>query len=61
MTNTNYAKYIPMYALIFTCFGPILIMITFTYLTHHTIQLTRALAEQGVNSQLIRIVSSDVI
>lgn len=59
--NNDYARYIPIYLLTFTCIGPVIIMIIFGYLTYRNIQVIRILTEQLFDRQLIKMASFYVL
>ncbi|CAF1453641.1 unnamed protein product [Adineta ricciae] len=61
LVNSAYAKYIPIYSLSLTCFGPIIVMIVFSYLAHQNIQSTRVLAEQQAGRQLRKMTLFHVV
>jgi hypothetical protein len=55
-TNTIYSLYIFIYLVAYMFIIPILIMVIFGYLTYRNISLTRALAEQHADRQLIQMI-----
>lgn len=60
-TNYIYATYHAIFVIGFLCIVPSLLMIIFGYLAYHNIHLTRALADQRADRQLIRMVLVEVI
>ncbi|CAF0934621.1 unnamed protein product [Adineta ricciae] len=60
IANANYAIYISIHVLSFTCIIPVLVTVIFGYLTYRSIHSTRALVEQQVDRQLVRMVFSEV-
>ncbi|CAF1420530.1 unnamed protein product [Adineta ricciae] len=59
--NARYADYIPFYLLGLICAIPIVVMVTFGYLTYRNIHLTRTLARQYADRQLVRMVLFQII
>ncbi|CAF1420662.1 unnamed protein product [Adineta ricciae] len=59
--NARYADYIPFYLLGLICAIPIVVMVTFGYLTYRNIHLTRALVRQYADRQLVRMVLFQII
>jgi hypothetical protein len=55
-TDPSYSFYLSMYILLFQCLIPVLIMVLFGYLTYRNIQMTRVLAEQHADRQLVRMI-----
>ncbi|CAF1316528.1 unnamed protein product [Adineta ricciae] len=60
IANANYAIYISVHVLSFTCIIPVLVTVIFGYLTYRSIHSTRVLVEQQVDRQLVRMVLSEV-
>jgi hypothetical protein len=54
-TNKIYLTYISIYTLGHTCAIPILVMVIFGWLTYRNIRLTRVLAEQHADRQLVKM------
>ncbi|CAF1213618.1 unnamed protein product [Adineta steineri] len=60
-TSAAYAIYVSVYVLSFTCIIPVVILVAFGYLTYRNIQLTRVLAEQQADHQLVKMTMIQVI
>jgi hypothetical protein len=60
-TNAGYAIYSPIYLLGLICGIPVLVMVIFGYLTYRNIHLTRVLAEQQADRQLVRMILIQVL
>ncbi|CAF0858239.1 unnamed protein product [Adineta steineri] len=61
IVNAKYSIYASVYVLSLTCVIPIVVMIVFGYLTYRNIHLTRVLAEQQADHQLVRMTLIQVI
>jgi len=55
-SNAIYATYTPLYILILQCGIPVFVMIVFGFLTYRNMHLTRFLAEQHADRQLVRMI-----
>jgi hypothetical protein len=60
-TNASYAIYGLIYLLGLVCGIPVLVMVIFGYLTYRNIHLTRVLAEQQADRQLVRMILIQVV
>jgi hypothetical protein len=60
-TNASYAIYALIYLLGLVCGIPVLVMVIFGYLTYRNIHLTRVLAEQQADRQLVRMILIQVV
>jgi hypothetical protein len=60
-TNTVYVTYITIYLLTLVSFIPALVTLIFGYLTYRNIHLTRVLAEQQADRQLVRMTLIQVV
>ncbi|CAF1313874.1 unnamed protein product [Adineta steineri] len=59
--NAVYNYYVIVYVLTVTCMIPVIIMIIFGYLTYRNIHLTKVLAQQQADRQLIRMTLIEVV
>jgi hypothetical protein len=60
-TNAIYTIYGLIYLLVIVCSIPVLVMVIFGYLTYRNIHLTRALAKQHADRQLVRMILIQVV
>jgi hypothetical protein len=60
-TNTIFDFYLLIYHLVLLCAIPVIVTILFAYLAYRNIHLTRALAEQGADRQLLRMALIQVV
>ncbi|CAF1271118.1 unnamed protein product [Adineta ricciae] len=61
VTNAGYTVYFPFHVIGLNCIIPTVVMVTFGYLTYRNIRLTRALARQYADRQLVRMVLFQII
>jgi hypothetical protein len=60
-TNTIFAVYVTIYLLVLLCVVPVSVTLLFGYLAYRNIHLTRVLAEQQADRQLVRMALIQVV
>jgi hypothetical protein len=60
-TSSTYSMYISIYVIALICAVPVVVMVIFGYLTYRNIHLTRVLAEQQADRQLVRMILIQVL